>query len=105
MPRVYKIGEYYLAGVEHEIPGYVQDVIFVFRKDNKWTAQPAESFKTEDKTLAYLRDKVKFATLEEDIDRAVEEAKRHGISVELVRTFPFPSNLLKGRIRIQEEID
>ncbi len=105
MARVYKIGDYYIAGVSHVVPGYFQDVVFIYKNGNNWTSVSAEKFRTNDSNLMKLRDLVKYATHEDDLKKAIEEIKKLGVSVEEVSKPPFPMRLIEGKTKIQEEFD
>ncbi|MCY0859292.1 MAG: hypothetical protein OWQ54_02555 [Sulfolobaceae archaeon] len=105
MARIYKIGDYYIAGVAHVVPGYFQDVVFIYKNGNNWTSISAEKFRTNDSNLMKLRDMVKYATHEDDLKKAIEEIKKLGVSVEEVNKPPFPMRLIEGKTKIQEEFD
>lgn len=105
MARIYKIGDYYIAGVSHVVPGYFQDVVFIYRSGNNWTSVSAERFRTNDSVLMKLRDLVKYATHEDDLKGAINEVKKMGVYVEEVEKPPFPQRLIEGKKKIQEEFD
>lgn len=106
MAKVIKIGEVYIAGIPHEIPGYLQDVVFITKKDNRWVITSAERFNSTDPQIIQVRDAVKYATLESDMDRAFLDLKSKGVKLEEVRPpYPFPSNLLRASVKIMEEVD
>jgi len=47
MVKVYKIGDYYIAGVEHVIQGYLQDVVLVYKNNNNWVSVSAEKIEEQ----------------------------------------------------------
>ncbi len=105
MARVYKYGEYYIAGVSHAVPGYFQDVVFIYKSGSTWTAVSAERFRSNDPNLNKIKEAIKYATHEEDLREAMERLKKEGIKVEEVNNPPFPMKMIEGRVKIQEEID
>ena len=105
MVKVYKYGNYYFAGVSHVIPGYLQDVVFIYKQGNNWATVSAERFKSNDGSLIQIAQKIKYATHEDDIAKAVTELRRMGINIEEVEKPPFPLKLLEGKKKIQEEFD
>ncbi len=105
MSKVYKIGEYYLAGVEHVIPGYFQDVVFVYKNNNNWISVSAERFRSNNPDVEKVKEAVKYATHEDDLKQAIENLKRTGIKIEEIQNIPFPRKLIEGKRKIQEEID
>ncbi|BCU70877.1 hypothetical protein [Stygiolobus caldivivus] len=105
MVRVYKYGDYYFAGVSHVIPGYLQDVVFVYKQGNTWTSISAEKFKSNNGSLIQITERIKYATHEDDISKAVSDLKRMGINIEEVEKPPFPLKILEGKKKIQAEFD
>jgi len=105
MSKVFKYKDYYIAGVSHVIPGYYQDVVFIYNNNGRWVTVSAERFNTNDKELLEIRDSVKYATHEEDILNAIENLRKKGLKIEDVQKVPFPQNLIEGKKKIQEEID
>ncbi|AOL15561.1 hypothetical protein BFU36_01100 [Sulfolobus sp. A20] len=105
MSKVYKIGEYYLAGVEHVIPGYFQDVVFVYKNNNNWISVSAERFRANNPDIEKVKEAVKYATHEDDLKQAIENLKKMGIKIEEIQNIPFPRKLIEGKRKIQEEID
>jgi predicted transcriptional regulator len=103
--RVYKYGDYYIAGVSHAVPGYFQDVVFIYRSGNNWTAVSAERFRTNDSNLNKIREAIMYATHEDDLKEAVQRLSKEGIKVDEVSNPPFPLRMIEGRVKIQEEID
>jgi len=103
--KVYKYGEFYFAGVSHVIPGYFQDVVFIYKNGNSWATISAERFKADNGPLIQIKERIKYATHEDDLVKAVQELKRMGISIEEVDKPPFPLKLLEGKKKIQEEFD
>lgn len=103
--KVYKYGDYYFAGVSHVVPGYYQDVIFVYKNGNNWTTVSAEKFRTNDTTLNQIKEKIKYATHEDDLVKAVAELRKQGIKIEEVNRPPFPEKFLEGKKKIQAEFD
>lgn len=105
MARVYKYGDYYIAGVSHAVPGYFQDVVFIYKTGSTWTAVSAERFRSNDPNLNRIRDAIKYATHEDDLKEAVEKLRKEGVKIEDVTNPPFPARMIEGRVKIQEEID
>lgn len=105
MARVYKIGEYYIAGVEHVIHGYLQDVVFIYKNNNNWVSVSAERFKTNDPNINKVKEAVKYATHEDDLVKAIESLRSNGIKIDEVQNIPFPRKLIEGKKKIQEEFD
>ena len=105
MAKVYKVGDYYIAGVEHVIPGYFQDVVFIYKNNNNWMSVSAERFRTNDDNLNKIKEAVKYATHEEDLKKAIEDLRNIGIKIDEVKDIPFPKKLIEGRKKIQEEFD
>ncbi|AAK41346.1 Hypothetical protein SSO1086 [Saccharolobus solfataricus P2] len=105
MVKVYKIGDYYIAGVEHVIQGYLQDVVFVYKNNNNWVSVSAERFRSNDPSINKVKEAVKYATHEEDLKKAIEELRSSGIKIEEVKEIPFPRKFIEGRKKIQEEFD
>ncbi|WP_338601958.1 hypothetical protein V6M85_01200 [Sulfolobus tengchongensis] len=105
MTKVYRVNDYYVAGVEHVIQGYFQDVVFIYRNNNNWVSVSAERFRTDDPSLNKVKEAVKYATHEEDLKKAIEELRSSGIKIEEVKEIPFPRKLIEGRKKIQEEFD
>jgi hypothetical protein len=105
MVKVYKYGDYYFAGVSHVIPGYLQDIVFVYKQGNNWTSISAEKLRTNNGSLIQIAERIKYATHEDDIEKAVSELKRMGIKIEEVDKPPFPLKILEGKKKIQTEFD
>lgn len=103
--KVYKYGDYYFSGVSHVVSGYYQDVVFIYKNGNNWTSVSAERFRSNDSNLNIIKEKIKYATHEDDLVRAVMELKKQGINIEEVQKIPFPSKLLEGKKKIQAEFD
>ena len=103
--KVYKYGEYYFSGVSHVVPGYFQDVVFIYRSGNSWTSVSAERFRSNDPNINVIKEKIKYATHEDDLVKAVAELRKQGIKIEEVEKPPFPLKLLEGKKKIQEEFD
>ncbi|QIW23680.1 hypothetical protein EWF20_05570 [Sulfolobus sp. S-194] len=103
--KVYKYGDYYFSGVSHVVPGYFQDVVFVYKNGNNWTSISAERFRTNDSNLNLIKEKIKYATHEDDLVKAVNELRKIGITIEEVNKPPFPEKLLEGKKKIQAEFD
>ncbi|AWR97402.1 hypothetical protein DFR86_07470 [Acidianus sulfidivorans JP7] len=102
---VYKYDNYYIAGVMHVVPGYLQDVIIIYKNGNNWEFSIAEKFKSHDKTLNTIVDSVKFAVHEDDLKQAIDKLRRNGIKIEDVKSYPFPKKFLEGKKKIQAEFD
>ncbi len=104
---VYKYMDYYIAGVEHVVKGYLQDVVVVYRQNNSWNAVSAERFRSNDATLNEIKEAVKYATHEDDLKVAVERLRKKGIKIEEVKenNIPFPRKLIEGKKKIQAEFD
>ncbi|ARM76049.1 hypothetical protein [Acidianus manzaensis] len=102
---VYKYENYYIAGVMHVVPGYLQDILIIYKDGNNWKAISAEKFNSSDNTLKTIRDGVKFAVHEDDLKDAINKLRSKGIKMEDVKSFPFPKKFLEGRKKIQEEFD
>ncbi|AHC51494.1 hypothetical protein SUSAZ_05735 [Sulfolobus acidocaldarius SUSAZ] len=105
MVKVYKYNDYYFAGVSHVIPGYLQDVLFIYKNGNTWVTVSAERFNSQNGSLIQIKERIKYATHEDDIDKAVNELRRMGISIEEVKNPPFNIKLLEGKKKIQAEFD
>ncbi|QKQ99144.1 hypothetical protein GWK48_00915 [Metallosphaera tengchongensis] len=105
MSIVYKYGQFYIAGVSHVVPGYLQDVVFISQKGERWDVVSAERFKSEDRNLMTIREAVKYVTHLDDLKKAVTELRGRGISLEEIRSFPFPKSLIEGKKKIQAEFD
>ncbi|MGC9105007.1 MAG: hypothetical protein ACP5HQ_01075 [Thermoprotei archaeon] len=105
MARVYKYGDYYIAGVSHAVPGYFQDVVFIYKSGNTWSAVSAERFRASDPKLERIKEAIKYATHEDDLKEAFAKLEKEGIKVEEVQNPPFPLKMIEGRVKIQEEID
>ncbi|BFH73874.1 hypothetical protein SJAV_18180 [Sulfurisphaera javensis] len=103
--KVYKYGDYYFGGVAHVVPGYFQDVVFIYKNGNHWESVSAEKFRTNDSNLNKIKEKIKYSTHEDDLIKAVAELRKMGINIEDVNKLPFPEKLLEGKKKIQAEFD
>ncbi len=102
---VYKYQDYFIAGINHVVEGYFQDIVFIYKNGNNWNAISAEKFRTNDKVLNEIRDAVKFATYIDDLKDAINDLKKRGINIEEVDRYPFPRKLIEGKKKIQAEFD
>ena len=105
MFSVYKYRDDFVAGVNHVVPDYFQDVIFIKQQGSRWDVISAERFRPQDPDLTAIRDAVKYATHRDDLKKAVIELRSKGITLEEVRNFPFPRSLIEGKKKIQAEFD
>ncbi|AWS00188.1 hypothetical protein [Metallosphaera hakonensis] len=105
MFSVYKYREYFIAGVNHVVPDYFQDVVFIRQQGSRWDVTSAERFRPQDSELSIIRDAVKFATHKDDLKKAVVDLRSKGIVLEEIRNFPFPRSLIEGKKKIQAEFD
>lgn len=103
--KVYKYGDYYFSGVSHVVPGYFQDVVFIYKNGGSWTSISAERLKSNDSNINIIKDKIKYATHEDDLTKAVSELRKQGINIEEANKPPFPLKLLEGKKKIQAEFD
>ncbi|BCU67493.1 hypothetical protein HS7_09300 [Sulfolobales archaeon HS-7] len=105
MVQVYRYKDVFIAGIPHEIPGYIQDVVFIRKVNNKWISESAERYKTDDPDLQKVKLKLQYSTLEDDLIRGVAELVKDGITITKETAIPFPQNLLRSTVKIQEEFD
>lgn len=103
--KIYKYGDYYFGGITHVVPGYFQDVVFIYKNGNQWTTISAEKFRTNDSNLNIIKEKIKYSTHEDDLVKAVTDLRKQGINIEEVKKPPFPEKLLEGKKKIQAEFD
>ncbi|BBG23078.1 hypothetical protein [Sulfuracidifex tepidarius] len=106
---VCKVKEVYIVGIPHVIAGYLQDVAVVYNKGDKWIAQKAEHFRTNDKEVSSVLKNVMYATTEDDFEEGIERAVSQGARVQRIEVkkwnLPFPKNLVEGKVKLQKEVD
>ncbi|MEM0064445.1 MAG: hypothetical protein QXR57_08015 [Metallosphaera sp.] len=105
MYYVYKFRDHFIAGVNHVVPNYFQDIVFIRQEGNKWNVISAERFRPQDPELLKIRDLVKFSTHVEDLKKAVSDLMKEGIKLEEIRNPPFPKSFIDGKKKIQAEFD
>ncbi len=106
---VCKVKDIYIVGIPHVIPGYLQDVAVVYNKGDKWIAQTAERYRTNDREVSSVIKNVMYATTEEDLEEGIEKAISQGAKVQRIEVrkwnLPFPRSLVEGKVKLQKEVD
>ncbi len=108
--EICKVKDLYIVGIPHVLQGYIQEVVVVYNKGDKWTLTIAEHYKTGDKEISSVLKNLMYSTTEEDFETGIEKSIGQGVRVQRIDTkgrwtLPFPKSLVEGKVKIQKEVD